>query len=349
MLRATPFILRKPIVQPSLFNVLREHRRLVATSVSGRPASQTFEHAALNIKEEAGNSASDLAKMIAGTASMENAMAADASFASITKSIASEVPKPYLYFGLAGALPYLGASASTVYFARQAGLAAAGEYVGMDPGVAITMLDQALSVQMTYGAVLLSFLGAMHWGMEFAGYGGRKMYSRLALGAAPVLFAWPTLALQPMTALVLQWAGFTGLWWADAKATREGWAPKWYAQYRFYLSILVGTCIIGSLAGTSYYGPVGGHGFLSHDLDMLREMRKEHMPERTGVIGGPIEAVSTGEKGDFYVAIKKKSTESGDASKGEGAEKGEKEVEDKRQEEANQSASGEGSSDKENK
>jgi hypothetical protein len=40
--------------------------RAVATSVSGRPASQTIEHAAINVKEEVGNSAADLAKRIAG-------------------------------------------------------------------------------------------------------------------------------------------------------------------------------------------------------------------------------------------------------------------------------------------
>jgi hypothetical protein len=50
-------------------------------------------------------------------------------------------------------------------------------------------------------------------------------------------------------------------------------APKWYSQYRFYLSILVGTCIIGSLAGISYYGPVAGHGLVSHDLQMIRAER----------------------------------------------------------------------------
>ena len=44
----------------------------------------------------------------------------------------------------------------------------------IDPGVAITMLDHALHIQMTYGAVMLSFLGALHWGLEFAGYGGQK-------------------------------------------------------------------------------------------------------------------------------------------------------------------------------
>jgi hypothetical protein len=40
--------------------------RSVASQVSGRPGSQTLEHAATNVKEELGNSASDLAKVIAG-------------------------------------------------------------------------------------------------------------------------------------------------------------------------------------------------------------------------------------------------------------------------------------------
>jgi hypothetical protein len=59
--------------------------------------------------------------------------------------------------------------------------------------------------------------------MEIAGFGGHKGYQRLALGAAPILLAWPTLGMQPMTALTVQWLGFTGLWYADSKATMAGW------------------------------------------------------------------------------------------------------------------------------
>ncbi|KAF8891335.1 hypothetical protein BD779DRAFT_1514646 [Infundibulicybe gibba] len=143
--------------------------------------------------------------------------------------------------------------------------------------------------------------------MEFAGYGGHKGYARLALGAAPILVAWPTLALQPMTALIVQWIGFTGLWWADSKVTINGWTPKWYSQYRFYLSILVGTCIIGSLAGTSYWGPVAGHGLISHDLEL-----------KSGVVPGLIEAVPAGEAAENYVRIHKKEMkqdEDGDGGK----------------------------------
>ena len=40
--------------------------RGAASSVSGRPGSQTLEHAAENIREEVGQSAADLAKSIAG-------------------------------------------------------------------------------------------------------------------------------------------------------------------------------------------------------------------------------------------------------------------------------------------
>ncbi|KAG6854580.1 hypothetical protein C0991_004916 [Blastosporella zonata] len=273
-----------PDLSPKARQALRG-LQAVASAVSNRPGSQTLEHAALNIREEVGNSASDLAKIIAGANIRDDPL----------------VPEGSTSF--ASGLPYMGASAITVYLAHSAGMAANGLDTTLDPGVALTLLDQALNVQVTYGAVMLSFLGALHWGMEFAGYGGNIGYKRLCLGAAPVLFVWPTLALQPMIALVWQWLGFTALWYADAKVTALGWTPKWYSQYRFYLSVLVGTCIIGSLAGTSYYGPVAGHGFLSRDLDYIREERKKMLPQRSGMIPGNIEVAPAGENVDHYVRI----------------------------------------------
>ncbi|KAF9532886.1 hypothetical protein CPB83DRAFT_846547 [Crepidotus variabilis] len=314
-LRATSIGIRhpKPIARPIQYLpkspiIAALQARGVASHVSGRPASQSLEHAATNVKEELGNSAADLAKVIAGAnvAGDSVANSSENSFIGITSKVAHEVPPPFMLLGLAGGLPYLGASATTVYLARQAQLAANDIAIGMDPGVALTVLDQALNLQVTYGAVMLSFLGAMHWGMEAAGYGGHKGYARLALGAAPMLLAWPTLGMQPMEALLIQWVGFTGLWYADSKVTMAGWTPRWYSQYRFYLSILVGACIIGSLAGTSYFGPVAGHGFITHDLDELREERRKHMPSRQGIIQGPIEAIPAGQAADNFVRVHKK-------------------------------------------
>jgi len=287
-------------------------KRFVASTVSFRPGSQSIEHAATNVKEELGNSAQDLAKVIAGANVAGDAISDSSadSFIGITSKVAHQVPQPVFVLGLAGGLPYIGASATTLYLAHKAKLAATGIATNIDPGVALTVLDQALSFQVTYGAVMLSFLGALHWGMEMTGYGGQKGYSRLALGTAPMMVAWYTLTLEPMTALVVQWLGYTGLWYADSQATMAGWTPKWYSQYRFYLSILVGTCIIGSLAGTSYWGPVAGHGLLTHDLDLLREERKRTMPIRQGVVQGPIEAVPAGPNADGFTRIHRRDVKS---------------------------------------
>ena len=86
-------------------------------------------------------------------------------------------------------------------------------------------------------------------------------------------------------------------------------APKWYSQYRFYLSILVGSCIIGSLAATSWWGPVGGHGLISHDLDMIRAERRAMHPDSQGVVGGDVEATPAGADADKYVVVKKRHPE----------------------------------------
>lgn len=69
--------------------------------------------------------------------------------------------------------------------------------------------------------------------MEFAGYGGQKGYPRLLLGAAPVIWGWSTLALDPTFALIAQWVGFTGLWWADLKATDAGWGESFLVKVRY--------------------------------------------------------------------------------------------------------------------
>jgi len=73
-------------------------QRAVATSVSGRPASQTVEHAALNVKEEVGNSAADLAKKIAGGYLTSDAVAPAGktqtfvSFKAIASTIRTDLP-----------------------------------------------------------------------------------------------------------------------------------------------------------------------------------------------------------------------------------------------------------------
>lgn len=69
-LRSAPLAYRKPppIARPACLGVMSmlNQKRFVASTVSFRPGSQSIEHAATNVKEELGNSAQDLAKVIAG-------------------------------------------------------------------------------------------------------------------------------------------------------------------------------------------------------------------------------------------------------------------------------------------
>ena len=96
---------------------------------------------------------------------------------------------------------------------------------------------------------IISFLGAIHWGLEWAGFGGTQGYSRYAIGIIATAVAWPTLLLSAEVGLVTQFLAFTFLYYADARASRAGWAPPWYGTYRFILTFIVGASIVASLIG----------------------------------------------------------------------------------------------------
>jgi hypothetical protein len=73
------------------------------------------------------------------------------------------------------------------------------------------------------------------------------------------------------------------------------------------LSILVGTCIIGTLAGTSYYGPTQSHSKAFRELNELRHARELQAREfrNRPVAPGEIGSTSGVEEGaDAYVIIK---------------------------------------------
>lgn len=288
-------------------------------------------------RKEARTVASDIARTIAGrdpssvTREPKASSTADGEemiedFASITSSIASEVPKPVLYSGLIGAAPYLGTAAATIWYARQAGIAFAGGTTGatVAPDVAMAILNGCVHLQVTYGAVLLSFLGALHWGMEIAQYGGEQGYRRLLLGMAPVAFGWSTLAFEPTFALALQWFGFTAMWYADLQATNAGWTPRWYSQYRFYLSILIGVCMISTLAGMNFFGAWTGQSERTHKIEDMAEHQRSSPGRIEGTYSGDIEALDGEELGsDHYVVIKvvgeaEEESEDGEAESGAG-------------------------------
>ena len=89
-------LLRPALNSKSLLRPGPLHLRGVASSVSNRPGSQTIEHATQNVKEELGNSASDLAKAIAG-ANMTSHTVTDHAGDSFVGAIRLETSDPFSF------------------------------------------------------------------------------------------------------------------------------------------------------------------------------------------------------------------------------------------------------------
>jgi hypothetical protein len=161
-----------------------------------------------------------------------------------------DVPKEAMALGMAGVIPYLATSLQTVYLSYEINRAAAlGDGLIFSGQSAELMLHMLEPIQVGYGAVILSFLGAIHWGLEWAGYGGKFGYKRYAAGILAPAVAWPTLLFPTEYALITQFLAFTFLYYNDARAAACGRAPHWYGMYRFVLTFIVGASIVATLIG----------------------------------------------------------------------------------------------------
>ncbi|BGP14193.1 hypothetical protein JCM10213v2_002133 [Rhodosporidiobolus nylandii] len=335
---------------PSPLSLLRPSKPLYAASeVAQKPASDGIKDLRQNAAEEARGVVRTVADTVAGAndavgqrGARENFGAGDASMASLTQ----QVPKEAITWGAAGLLPYAGTSLSTIYFARQAWQAhELGKEATIDPEAAMALLQHVQLLQVQYGAIILSFLGAVHWGFEWAKYGGVHGNSRYLLGVAPVLAGWSTLLIPGQMALVGQWASFFGMWYVDQKATTKGWTPRWYSTYRFWLTSLVGGSLLLSLAATGYYSVDSNIAKTESQLAELKEGKApSSLPQGKSVELGEMKAEKGSEGSDAYVKFtnvekereQEREKKEEEAKKAEEEEKQKKEDEQQKKEEAEQ-------------
>jgi len=133
-------------------------------------------------------------------------------------------------------------------------------YAGLIPFVASAALallgpapwrGPALAALAAYGAVILSFLGAVHWGLALRGSPEEAMaaWPRLGLGVLPALAAWVALLLPARPGLALLAVGVLVVAAVETAATRRGLMPRNYLGLRWPLSLGAGTCLLlGALA-----------------------------------------------------------------------------------------------------
>jgi hypothetical protein len=109
---------------------------------------------------------------------------------------------------------------------------------------------QALAALIAYGAVILSFLGGVHWGfavqpapMEAMAPSARAQSLRLGLGVVPALVAWvalmAALSVTPDAGLAVLLAGFLVTVGVEQQASRRGLVRPGYMFLRWILTVVV--------------------------------------------------------------------------------------------------------------
>ena len=112
----------------------------------------------------------------------------------------------------------------------------------------------ALIIIGVYGAVILSFVGAVHWGLAMQGDRTQRWF---IWSVMPALYAWPPIVfLDSRTALLALVPGFLMCWSVDRRAAAAGLIPAWYMRLRHMLTL--GAAI--GLAAASLAPPPFPHG-----------------------------------------------------------------------------------------
>eukprot|EP01122_Echinamoeba_exundans_P010144 TRINITY_DN3728_c0_g1_i2.p1 TRINITY_DN3728_c0_g1~~TRINITY_DN3728_c0_g1_i2.p1 ORF type:complete len:194 (+),score=29.80 TRINITY_DN3728_c0_g1_i2:275-856(+) len=104
---------------------------------------------------------------------------------------------------------------------------------------------QVVLMQMTYGATILAFLGAPHWGFAISEFKRADLPAltsshqafRYVYGVVPQLFAWFCLCSPPWHGALGLLVGLTGAFVADTYAARAGLVPTWYPKLRLPLTM----------------------------------------------------------------------------------------------------------------
>jgi hypothetical protein len=100
---------------------------------------------------------------------------------------------------------------------------------------------------MAYGAVILSFMGAVHWGVAIDLLSKRERL-QLAFSVVPALLAWSALLLPAMYGYAVLLISFVFLCVLDSRASRLGMAPIWYSKLRVPLTVVVSASILSAQA-----------------------------------------------------------------------------------------------------
>ena len=99
-----------------------------------------------------------------------------------------------------------------------------------------TAAGAAMAALVGYGAIILSFMGGVLWGL---GVGQGRSQVVYAVSIVPPLIAVAAMLSSATYGMLLLLCGFAGLLAYDVKHSRSGGAPSWYPTLRLQLTAAV--------------------------------------------------------------------------------------------------------------
>lgn len=130
-------------------------------------------------------------------------------------------------------------------------------YGGLIPFLALALarpllpeFDARLSEWLlAYGAVILSFVGALHWGfaMTLKDLGLQARSQRFVWSVIPALIGFVALLLSAPLGFTLLVAGFALAYWQDALLANKVAVAPWYPRLRARLSVVAGVCLLSGI------------------------------------------------------------------------------------------------------
>lgn len=99
---------------------------------------------------------------------------------------------------------------------------------------------------LAYGAVILSFVGALHWGfaMTLQGLSADQCRERFIWSVIPALIAWPAMLLPAPLGCLLLIVGFVAHYWQDRRLVKTTTLPAWYLPMRQRLTLVASLCLL---------------------------------------------------------------------------------------------------------
>ena len=102
---------------------------------------------------------------------------------------------------------------------------------------------EAWRVLRAYAAIILSFVGAIHWGAALRENEAGRLWRAMGWSVIPALVAWVALLLPPPSGVALLLLGFGAQYGMDRRAVAAGWLPGWYGRLRRALTSGVVACL----------------------------------------------------------------------------------------------------------